>query len=112
MMIANCPTATPYLSKTLYIHGLQCHKYLWLEKNRPELKDPISESQEAVFQSGTDVGMLAHDLFPGGIEIPYEGLPLMRISGFQERELLRFKYWWMQIAPAISNGGKYFPRRP
>jgi len=64
----------PYLSKTLFIKGLQCHKYLWLEKNRPELKDEQSDSQEALFQSGTDVGMLARDLFPGGVEIPYEGL--------------------------------------
>ena len=73
-MPAKSNATMPYLSKTLFIKGLQCHKYLWLEKNRPELKDDLSESQEAVFQSGTDVGSLAKDLFPGGIEISYEGL--------------------------------------
>ena len=73
-MTAEKTNQAPHLSKTLFIKGLQCHKYLWLAKNQPELKDEISESQEAVFQSGTDVGMLARDLFPGGLEIPYEGL--------------------------------------
>ena len=67
-------TITTYLSKSRYILGLQCPKALWLTTYRPDLKDEVSESQEAVFQSGTDVGILAQDLFPGGVEIPYDGL--------------------------------------
>lgn len=63
-----------YLSKSLFIRGRQCHKSLWLHKNKPELKDQISDSQASLFQSGTDVGILAQQLFPGGIEVPYEGL--------------------------------------
>ncbi|HPL98090.1 MAG TPA: DUF2779 domain-containing protein [Smithellaceae bacterium] len=63
-----------YLSKSLYIRGLQCHKSLFLEKYHPSLKDDLSESQKALFQGGRDVGVLAWELFPGGIEIPYEGL--------------------------------------
>lgn len=66
--------ATPYLSKSLYIKGLQCHKALWLHKNRPELKAKPSAAQQAVFDSGTDVGILAQRLFPGGVLVPYEGL--------------------------------------
>lgn len=66
--------ATAYLSKSLFIRGRQCHKSLWLQKHRPELKDEISDAQQAIFQSGTDVGILAQELFPGGIEIPYDGL--------------------------------------
>ncbi len=66
--------ATSYLSKSLFIRGRQCHKSLWLHKNRPELKDTLSDAQQAVFQTGTDVGILAQQLFAGGIEIPYEGL--------------------------------------
>jgi len=65
---------THHLSKSLFIKGLQCHKYLWLEKHLPELKDEISSFQEGIFQSGTDVGALAQGLFPGGLEIPYEGM--------------------------------------
>ena len=63
-----------YLSKSLYIRGLQCHKSLFLQKYNPDLKDDISDSQEAIFQGGRDVGTLAWELFPGGVEIPYEGL--------------------------------------
>jgi len=62
------------LSKSLFIKGLQCHKLLYLQKNNPELKDEISDSQEAIFAGGKDVGILAWELFPGGVEIPYEGL--------------------------------------
>ena len=38
-------SSTAYLSKSLYIKGLQCHKALWLHKNRPELKDKVSAAQ-------------------------------------------------------------------
>lgn len=54
--------------------GLQCQKALWLHKYRLELKDDVSESQQAVFDAGTDVGILAQQLFPGGVLVPYEGL--------------------------------------
>lgn len=65
---------TPRLSKSQFIRGMQCHKSLYLHKYHPELRDKLSASQEAVFQSGTDVGILAQSLFPGGVEVPYEGL--------------------------------------
>ncbi len=64
----------PYLSKSLFIRGMQCHKSLYLHKYHPELKDDLSESQEALFQSGIEVGELAWGLFPDGVLIPYEGL--------------------------------------
>jgi len=75
-MTDHVPRDVSYLSKTLFIKGLQCHKALYLHKYHPELKDEISEAQEALFRSGTDVGVLAQQLFPGGVEIPYEGLSL------------------------------------
>jgi len=65
-----------YLSKTLFIKGLQCHKALYLHKYHPELKDDISAATEALFSSGRDVGVFAQKLFPGGVEIPYEGFSL------------------------------------
>jgi hypothetical protein len=65
-----------YLSKSLFIRGLQCHKSLYLQKYHPEWKDEISESQQALFQAGTDAGILARDLYPGGTEVQYEGLPI------------------------------------
>jgi hypothetical protein len=66
--------ATPYLSKSLYIKGLQCHKALWLHKNRPELKAKPSAAQQEAFDSGTDVGVLAQRFFPDGVLVPYDGL--------------------------------------
>jgi hypothetical protein len=61
-----------FLSKSLFIKGIQCHKALYLLKYHPELKDPVPPSREALFQSGSEVGIIAHGLFPGGIEIPFE----------------------------------------
>jgi len=60
------------LSKSLYIMGLQCHKALYLHHYHPELKNAITAFQEACFSQGSEVGILAQKLFPGGIEIPYE----------------------------------------
>lgn len=50
------------------MYGCQCHKRLWLYKNRPKLKDKMTEQQAAIFQQGTNVGLLAQQLFPGGID--------------------------------------------
>jgi len=63
-----------YLSKSLFIRGLQCHKSLYLDRYQPGLKDELSEEKQALFESGTEVGVLARELFPHGVEIPYEGL--------------------------------------
>jgi len=73
MTIENIKVSTA-LSKSLYIRGLQCHKSLYLHKYQPELKDEISEEQEALFNSGYEVGNNAKQLFPGGVEISYDGL--------------------------------------
>ncbi|MDD5009664.1 MAG: DUF2779 domain-containing protein [Syntrophorhabdaceae bacterium] len=61
-----------YLSKSLFIRGLQCHKSLYLHKHHPELKDETPPSRQALFQSGSAVGIVAQDLFPGGTTIPYD----------------------------------------
>ncbi len=73
-MNSDNPVANAYLSKSLFIRGLQCHKSLFLHKYHPELKDEASVEQEARFQAGYEVGNYAKLLFPGGIEIPYDGL--------------------------------------
>jgi len=62
----------PMLSKSRFVRGLQCHKALYLQMHSPELVDPVSPSQEAVFQAGFEVGELAQGLFPGGAFIPYD----------------------------------------
>ena len=56
------------LSKSTFMYGCQCPKRLWLHKYRPEVRDEMDEEQEAVFQRGTDVGKLAEQMFPGGVD--------------------------------------------
>jgi len=57
----------PGLSKSRFQAGLQCPKRLWLECHAPELADPTSEVQQALFDTGHRVGELARDRFPGGV---------------------------------------------
>ncbi len=57
------------LSKSRFQLGLQCEKLLWLKCNRPELADPVTEVQQHVFDTGTRVGELARERFPGGVLI-------------------------------------------
>lgn len=60
------------ISKSQYIRGLQCHKSLWLYKNKPELRDAPDYSQESLFNTGHSVGELAKDLFPNGVEVEFD----------------------------------------
>lgn len=60
------------LSKSQYIRGLQCHKSLWLYKNRPELADAPDHAQESLFYTGHSVGDLAKELFPYGVEVEFD----------------------------------------
>ena len=57
------------LSKSTYIKGLQCEKALYMQKKHPYLRDKLSFEQRAKFQRGTDVGVLAHEVFPDGIDM-------------------------------------------
>lgn len=40
-----------------------------MQKKHPYLRDKLSIEQRAKFQRGTDVGILAHDYFPGGVDM-------------------------------------------
>ena len=56
----------PLRAKRRFGAGLQCHKRLFLECYSPELADSIDPGQQAIFESGTVVGELARERFPGG----------------------------------------------
>ena len=58
----------PTLSKSTFLRGSQCKKSLYLHWHQPNLKDKISTMQQAIFSQGHDVGKLAQQLFPGGID--------------------------------------------
>jgi len=73
-----------YLSKSLFTRGLQCHKSLWLIKNRPELRTEPDAALQARFDAGTKVGILAQQLFPGGVPLEYGNGISRNISLTQE----------------------------
>ena len=56
------------LSKSTFIRGLQCEKSLYLYKHHYRLKDPTPSSLQAVFDQGTNIGLLAQELFPNGAD--------------------------------------------
>lgn len=56
------------LSKSSFIRGVQCEKHLYLYKYHYNEMDQLSEMQKAIFKRGTDVGKLAQQLFPQGID--------------------------------------------
>lgn len=60
------------LSKSSFIRGIQCEKHLYLYKYHYDEMDELSEMQKAIFKRGTDVGKLAQQLFPGGIDLSPE----------------------------------------
>ena len=57
------------LSKSTFIRSVQCLKSLYLHKRRPFLRDRLSAEQLAKFKRGTNIGILAQQLFPGGINL-------------------------------------------
>ena len=55
-----------HLSKSSFMRGVQCMKSLYLYKYHYDLQDEITESQQAIFDQGWEVGTLAQQRFPGG----------------------------------------------
>jgi len=56
------------LSKSTFIRGLQCEKSLYLYKHNYDLKDAVSPQLQAIFNQGNNVGVLAQELFPNGVD--------------------------------------------
>lgn len=60
------------LTKSKYLIGLQCLKYLWIAIHQPnKIPEPDKQAQSK-FDEGTKVGNLAKQWFPLGIDIPAE----------------------------------------
>ncbi|WP_415374222.1 DUF2779 domain-containing protein [Patiriisocius sp. Uisw_017] len=58
----------PLLSKSTFIRGLQCEKSLYLYKHFYKLRDEVSPQLQAIFNQGSNVGVLAQELFPNGVD--------------------------------------------
>ena len=57
------------LSKSSYCNAIQCNKMLWLYKNYPEEAAEIDNKQ--ILDNGTEVGILAKNLFGPHIDIEF-----------------------------------------
>jgi predicted RecB family nuclease len=66
----NKPTT---ISKSRFVAGVQCLKRLYLQAHQPELAAARDEADEAILQQGREVGLLARQMFPGGVEVSGEG---------------------------------------
>ena len=62
----------PLLSKSKYLSGLQCPKYLWIQVHEPERIPAVDAVTQYIFDQGHLVGEYAKQLFPRGIDIPHD----------------------------------------
>lgn len=60
------------LSKSRYLNGLQCPRYIWMLFHKPERIPETDTITQYIFDQGHEVGYLAKRLFPGGIDIPQD----------------------------------------
>jgi hypothetical protein len=57
------------LTKSTFLKGHQCHKYIYLDKYYKKEKDPLTEEQRIKFEGGHLVGAMAQQLFNGGLDV-------------------------------------------
>lgn len=57
------------LSKSRFVAGVQCAKRLYLLVHEPELAAEPDAAAEAIIEQGREVGLLARQLFPGGVAV-------------------------------------------
>jgi len=60
------------LTKSKYLNGLQCPRYLWIACNEPEKIPEPDMATQHIFDQGNLVGELAKKLFPGGTDVPVD----------------------------------------
>ncbi len=60
------------LTKSKYLNGLQCPRLLWVAVNEPRRIPAPDATTQHVFDQGNLIGRMAQQLFPGGINVPWE----------------------------------------
>jgi predicted RecB family nuclease len=61
------------ISKSKFMAGRQCLKRLHFQVHQPELAAEPDAASEAIIEQGRAVGLLARQMFPGGVEVRSEG---------------------------------------
>src|SRR5207249_10147064 len=57
------------ISKSKFMAGTQCLKRLYFQVHEPELGAERDPADEAIIEQGREVGLLARQLFSGGVEV-------------------------------------------
>jgi predicted RecB family nuclease len=57
------------ISKSKFVAGVQCLKRLYWQVHEPELAAGPDASDQAIMEQGREVGLLARQMFPGGVEV-------------------------------------------
>jgi predicted RecB family nuclease len=57
------------ISKSKFVAGAQCLKRLYWQVQQPELAAEPDASGSAIMEQGHEVGLLAHELFLGGVKV-------------------------------------------
>ena len=60
------------ISKSKFVAGCQCLKRLYWQVHEPEFAAQPDAANEAIMRQGREVGLLARQLFPGGVEVGSE----------------------------------------
>lgn len=61
------------ISKSKFVAGCQCVKRLYWQVHQPELAAEPDAAAHAIMEQGREIGLLARQLFPGGVEVGNEG---------------------------------------
>ncbi len=93
-----------YLTKTRYVNGLACSKWLWLEFNAPDRLPKADESARYRFDEGRRIGELARRRYPAGMLLPAES---PEENDQRSRKLLDKRVPLFEAGLAHPNGACY-----
>jgi len=76
------------LTKSKYIIGLQCPKYLWMMFHDLDKIPKFDLATEFIIKQGNQIGQLAKKLFPNGVDLPEDNKDF-KINVQKTQELLK-----------------------
>lgn len=90
------PRKTPMLSKSRFLAGRQCSLRLWHQCYNPDLASEVSPAQQAIFDTGHEVGKLATHLYPAGFPIKEDYLHRSKAerNSLSDSEISSTKNWY------------------
>lgn len=90
------------ISKSGFLKYDQCPKAFFLYKKFPYLRDPISKEKQFTFNRGHEVGHLAQQLFPGGIDASLNAKGAQEVAN-NTQQLLQNKITTIYEATFVFN---------